>query len=123
MEELQSKLKDLQDERHNHEENILTPRKNNDLLGERTLTKKRYPELQIPDHIAEYPMSRIAKATNNYYSQNLIGEGGYGPVYKGKLDGVIVAIKLLRPHSRQGFPEFQQEVNIINTYQAIHLLV
>jgi interleukin-1 receptor-associated kinase 1 len=62
-------------------------------------------------------MPRIAKATNNFYSQNLIGEGGYGPVYKGRLGGVTVAIKLLRPHGkihgRQGFPEFQQEVNII----------
>lgn len=122
MEELQSKLKDLQDESHNHEENILSPRKKNDLLRERTLTKKRYPVLQIPDHIAEFSMSRIAKATNNFYSQNLIGEGGYGPVYKGKLGAVIVAIKLLRPHSRQGFPEFQQEVVALSRIEHPHIM-
>lgn len=57
-------------------------------------------------------MSMISKATGNFCSGNLIGEGGYGPVYKGKLGGVAVAIKLLRPHGRQGFPEYKQEVNI-----------
>uniref|UniRef100_A0ACD5YBH7 Uncharacterized protein n=1 Tax=Avena sativa TaxID=4498 RepID=A0ACD5YBH7_AVESA len=126
MEELQRRLKDLQDEGHNHEENILSPRKKNDLLRERTLLKKRYPQLQIPDHIAEFPMSRIAKATNNLYSQNLIGEGGYGPVYKGRLGGVTVAIKLLRPHGklhgRQGFPEFQQEVVVLSRIEHPHIV-
>lgn len=122
MEELQRKLKDLQDEGHNHEENILSPRKKNDLLRERTLSKQAYPELQIPDHIAEFPMSRIAKATNNFYSQNLIGEGGYGPVYKGKLGGVIVAVKLLRPHGKQGFPEFQQEVVVLSRIEHPHIV-
>ncbi|KAM0884220.1 hypothetical protein ACQ4PT_031136 [Festuca glaucescens] len=126
MEELQRKLKDLHDEGHNHDEDILSPRKQNDLPRERTLSKTRYPELQIPDHIAEFPMSRIAKATNNFYSQNLIGEGGYGPVYKGRLGGVTVAIKLLRPHGklhgRQGFPEFQQEVVVLSRIEHPHIV-
>lgn len=55
-------------------------------------------------------MSQIRKATHNLGSENIIGEGGYGPVFKGNLGGVPVAIKLLRPHGRQGFPEYQQEV-------------
>lgn len=113
MEKLQRKLKDLQDEGYNNEQTILSPRRGNVLLRERTLSKKRYPKLHIPDHIVEFPMSRIEKATNNFHSQNLIGEGGYGPVYKGKIRGVMVAIKLLRPHGTQGFPEFQQEVKIL----------
>ncbi|XP_003576877.2 U-box domain-containing protein 33 isoform X2 [Brachypodium distachyon] len=126
MEKLQRKLKDLQDESHNHEENILSPRKMIDLLRERTLSKKRYPDLQIPDHIVQFSMAHIGKATNNFYSQNLIGEGGYGPVYKGKLGGKAVAIKLLRPHGkphgRQGFPEFQQEVVVLGRIEHPHIV-
>ena len=114
MEKLQRKLKELQDEGYNYEESILSPRRKNVLLKEKMLPKQRYPELQIPEHIVQYSMSRIGKATNNFYSRNLIGEGGYGLVYKGKLGGMPVAIKLLRPHGkphgRQGFPEYQQEV-------------
>uniref|UniRef100_A0A453L9W2 RING-type E3 ubiquitin transferase n=2 Tax=Aegilops tauschii subsp. strangulata TaxID=200361 RepID=A0A453L9W2_AEGTS len=113
MEKLQRKLKELQDEGYNYEESILSPRRKNVLLKEKTLPKQRYPELQIPEHIVQYSMSHIGKATNNFYSRNLIGEGGYGLVYKGKLGGMPVAIKLLRPHGkhhgRQGFPEYQQE--------------
>jgi interleukin-1 receptor-associated kinase 1 len=114
MEKLQSKLKDLQDEGHTYEESILSPRKRNVLLKEMTLSKNRCPELQIREHIVQFSELQIGRATNNFSSQNLIGEGGYGPVYKGKLGGVPVAIKLLRPRGSQGFPEFQQEVNIIN---------
>ncbi|KAM3224521.1 hypothetical protein ACQJBY_057732 [Aegilops geniculata] len=126
MEKLQRKLKDLQDEGYNHEQSILSPRKGNVLLRERTLSKNRYPKLHIPDHISEFPMSRIEKATNNFHSKNLIGEGGYGPVYKGKLGGVIVAIKMLgphgKPHGKQGFPEFQQEVVVLSRTEHPHIV-
>ncbi|KAF7059835.1 hypothetical protein CFC21_066688 [Triticum aestivum] len=126
MEKLQRRLKELQDEGHNHEESILSPRRKNVLLMEKTLPKQRYPELQIPEHIVQYSMSRIGKATNNFYSRNLIGEGGYGLVYKGKLGGVPVAIKLLRPHGkphgRQGFPEYQQEVVVLSRVKHPHIV-
>jgi hypothetical protein len=109
MEKLQRKLKDLED---------VSPRKKNVFLKEMNLSNKGYPELQIREHVEQFSMSQIGKAANNFCSQNFIGEGGYGPVYKGKLRGVPVAIKLLRPRGRQGFPEFQQEVNIINSIRS-----
>ncbi|KAM0878666.1 hypothetical protein ACQ4PT_034736 [Festuca glaucescens] len=122
MEKLQGKLKDLQDEGHNYEENILSPRKKNVLLNEMTLSKKRCPELQIREHIVQFSVSQIGRATNNFSSQNFIGEGGYGPVYKGKLGGVPVAIKLLRPRGSQGFPEFQQEVVVLSRIEHPHIV-
>lgn len=67
-------------------------------------------------------MSMISKATGNFCSGNLIGEGGYGPVYKGKLGGVAVAIKLLRPHGRQGFPEYKQEVVVLSRMEHPHIV-
>lgn len=112
IDKLQRKLKELQEE---DDRSILSPRQKAaaaSLKKEKRLSTGRYPELQLPQHISRFSMSMISKATGNFCSGNLIGEGGYGPVYKGKLGGVAVAIKLLRPHGRQGFPEYKQEVNI-----------
>ncbi|KAF8780633.1 hypothetical protein HU200_001235 [Digitaria exilis] len=67
-------------------------------------------------------MSQIRKATHNLGSKNIIGEGGYGPVYKGNLGGMPVAIKLLRPHGKQGFPEYQQEVAMLSRLEHPHIV-
>ena len=106
---LQKKLKELQGEVHNHEEYSLLPTQTA-TSPKKCFAEPRYPELQIPEHIVQFSISQIRKATNNFHSENIIGEGGYGPVYKGDLDGMPVAIKSLRPHGTQGFSEYQQEV-------------
>ena len=57
-----------------------------------------------------YTIEEIEAATE-FFSESLkIGEGGYGPVYKGYLDHTPVAIKVLRPDAAQGRSQFQQEV-------------
>lgn len=38
-------------------------------------------------------IEEIRKATKNFSASSKIGQGGFGAVYKGKLDGVLVAIK------------------------------
>ena len=43
----------------------------------------------------EFPFEELLQATNNLSQDNLIGEGGYGKVYKGLLRYTEVAIKLL----------------------------
>ncbi|KAF0911509.1 hypothetical protein E2562_011148 [Oryza meyeriana var. granulata] len=123
IDKLQRKLKELQEE--DHEKSILSPRqKAAASLKEKGLSTPRYgyPELQLPEHISRFSMSKISKATDNFYSRNLIGEGGYGPVYKGKLGGVPVAIKLLRPHGKQGFPEYKQEVVVLSRIEHPHIV-
>ena len=110
IERLQNKLKQLQGEEHNHGERSFSPRQMAASLKRKSLSEPRYPELQIPENIEQFLMSQIEKATENFHSRNFIGEGGYGPVYKGKLGGTSVAIKLLKPRGRQGFSEYQQEV-------------
>ena len=58
----------------------------------------------------KYTIEDIEVATD-YFSNSLkIGEGGYGPVYKGSLDHTPVAIKVLRPDVSQGLKQFKQEV-------------
>ncbi|XAR49914.1 Non-specific serine/threonine protein kinase [Bertholletia excelsa] len=61
----------------------------------------------------KYSIEEIELATENFSSSLKIGEGGYGPVYKGLLDHTDVAIKVLGPNMSQGKKQFQQEVEIL----------
>ncbi|KAK7272483.1 hypothetical protein RJT34_29102 [Clitoria ternatea] len=56
-------------------------------------------------------LSTIANATSNFSVNNLLGEGGFGPVYKGALaNGQEIAVKRLSKNSGQGLDEFRNEV-------------
>ncbi|KAI3686253.1 hypothetical protein L1987_79927 [Smallanthus sonchifolius] len=68
-------------------------------------------------------LSEIVKATHNFSFNNKIGEGGYGPVYKGVLqDGKEVAVKRLSKTSNQGLDEFKNEVICISKLQHKNLV-
>nr|KAJ0192277.1 hypothetical protein LSAT_V11C800446070 [Lactuca sativa] len=70
-----------------------------------------------------FSLYRIAKATNNFSIDNQIGEGDFGPVYKGVLeDGKVVAIKRLSETSQQGHNEFQNEFICIAKLQHQNLV-
>ncbi|KAG2400428.1 U-box domain-containing protein [Vigna angularis] len=60
-----------------------------------------------------YTIEEIEMATEKFSPSNKIGEGGYGPVYKGHLDHTPVAIKILRPDAAQGMKQFNQEIKIL----------
>ncbi|KAF3447315.1 hypothetical protein FNV43_RR12500 [Rhamnella rubrinervis] len=62
----------------------------------------------------KYTIEEIEAATDKFADSLKIGEGGYGPVYKGKLDHTPVAIKVLRPDAAQGRKQFQQEVEVLS---------
>ncbi|XP_027356602.1 probable leucine-rich repeat receptor-like serine/threonine-protein kinase At3g14840 isoform X2 [Abrus precatorius] len=65
-----------------------------------------------------FTLRQIKAATNNFDKSFKIGEGGFGPVYKGVLsDGTIVAIKQLSTKSRQGNREFINEIGLISALQ------
>ncbi|KAK6946814.1 S-locus glycoprotein domain [Dillenia turbinata] len=65
----------------------------------------------------------IADATGNFASHNKLGEGGFGPVYMGKLeDGEEIAVKRLSKESKQGFDEFKNELNCIAKLQHRNLV-
>ncbi|KAL7243992.1 hypothetical protein ACSBR1_016253 [Camellia fascicularis] len=65
----------------------------------------------------------IANATNNFSISNKIGEGGFGPVYKGQLStGQVIAVKRLSENSKQGVDEFKNEVILIAKLQHRNLV-
>ncbi|KAM3351384.1 hypothetical protein ACQJBY_023395 [Aegilops geniculata] len=56
----------------------------------------------------------LAAAADGFSEANLLGQGGFGHVYKGTVNGQEVAIKKLRAGSGQGHREFRAEVDIIS---------
>ncbi|XP_062223345.1 receptor-like serine/threonine-protein kinase SD1-8 [Phragmites australis] len=65
----------------------------------------------------------ILVATDNFAAHGKIGEGGFGPVYMGKLeDGQEVAVKRLSRRSMQGVGEFKNEVKLIAKLQHRNLV-
>ncbi|WJX31942.1 receptor protein-tyrosine kinase [Trifolium repens] len=70
-----------------------------------------------------YDQATILKATNNFSFNNKLGEGGFGPVYKGiLLDGQEIAVKRLSKSSGQGSKEFKNEVILCAKLQHRNLV-
>lgn len=69
-----------------------------------------HPNLRI------FSFAELKAATKNFRSDTLLGEGGFGKVYKGWLEekpsskngsGSVIAVKKLKSESVQGFREWQ----------------
>ncbi|THG01337.1 hypothetical protein TEA_009407 [Camellia sinensis var. sinensis] len=70
-----------------------------------------------------FDLATVSSATNNFSLTNKIGEGGFGPVYRGELTtGREIAVKRLSKTSRQGFTEFKNEVILISKLQHRNLV-
>ncbi|KAM1151145.1 hypothetical protein COP2_034833 [Malus domestica] len=71
-------------------------------------------EMYVKDSMT-FSYSEIQLATNDFSKENLLGEGGYGHVYKGELkDGQQIAAKVRKEASTQGFKEFHSEVYVLS---------
>ncbi|KAD6453717.1 hypothetical protein E3N88_08423 [Mikania micrantha] len=70
-----------------------------------------------------FSFADIVTATNDFTEVNKLGQGGFGPVYKGKLsDGREIAIKRLSRTSGQGLVEFKNELILIAKLQHTNLV-
>ncbi|XP_038895960.1 G-type lectin S-receptor-like serine/threonine-protein kinase At1g11330 [Benincasa hispida] len=84
-----------------------------DMIGD----KSKFEELPLYDY------ENLAIATHNFDLSNKLGQGGFGPVYKGRLlDGQEIAIKRLSRASNQGYEEFINEVIVISKLQHRNLV-
>ncbi|KAK6797666.1 hypothetical protein RDI58_005368 [Solanum bulbocastanum] len=102
---------------------ILMRRRKRKLVNRRELVEGISME---DDSIAEslqYDFSAISAATDNFSDANKLGQGGFGPVYKGKLpNGQEVAVKRLSIDSGQGDLEFKNEVLLVARLQHRNLV-
>ncbi|XP_060209764.1 G-type lectin S-receptor-like serine/threonine-protein kinase CES101 isoform X2 [Lycium barbarum] len=86
-------------------------------------SKKRKIDKKMSHEVQLYSLDSLAMATNNFSPGNKLGEGGFGPVYKGELpDGQEVAIKRLSTSSGQGLLEFKNEILLIAKLQHTNLV-
>ncbi|RLN00785.1 proline-rich receptor-like protein kinase PERK8 [Panicum miliaceum] len=70
-----------------------------------------------------FSYEELYQITDGFSAHKLLGEGGFGSVYKGRLpDGTDVAIKRLKDDGGQGEREFQAEVEIISRVHHRHLV-
>ncbi|KAM0944267.1 putative protein kinase RLK-Pelle-PERK-1 family [Dioscorea sansibarensis] len=81
------------------------------------------PEPELGNSKSLFTYEELYEFTGGFSNQNLLGEGGFGCVYKGCLpDGREVAVKQLKVGGAQGEREFQAEVEIISRIHHRHLV-
>ncbi|CAL0330634.1 unnamed protein product [Lupinus luteus] len=76
-------------------------------------------------HLKAFRFNELKNATRNFLSDSLIGQGGFGNVYKGWIDGItlgaarpggsemVVAVKKLKAEGFQGHKEWLSELNYL----------
>ncbi|KAH9747521.1 non-specific serine/threonine protein kinase [Citrus sinensis] len=70
-----------------------------------------------------FSYAELRSATQDFDPSNKLGEGGYGPVYKGTLsDGRVIAVKQLSIASHQGKNQFVNEIATISAVQHRNLV-
>ncbi|KAL0293826.1 UNVERIFIED_CONTAM: Class V chitinase [Sesamum radiatum] len=78
---------------------------------------KEWSNLQV------FSFAQIAAATDNFSCENKLGEGGFGPVYKGELDnGLQIATKRRSKGSTQGTEELKNELALTTRLQHVNLV-
>ncbi|KAD5803518.1 hypothetical protein R6Q59_024283 [Mikania micrantha] len=78
--------------------------------------------LPIPINLKAFSLNDLKAATKNFRPDSLLGEGGFGQVFKGWVDettlapakpgtGLVVAVKILKADSSQGHREWLTELD------------
>ncbi|KAJ4703333.1 G-type lectin S-receptor-like serine/threonine-protein kinase [Melia azedarach] len=95
-------------------------------LDECQTYNKLSPEIMNPSKLQDLTLinfEELATATNGFHLKNKLGQGGFGPVYMGKLqDGQEIAVKRLSRESGQGLDEFMNEIMVISKLQHRNLV-
>jgi len=66
----------------------------------------------------QFSFETLVAATKNFHPDHKLGQGGFGPVFKGKLeDGREIAVKQLSQSSSQGKKEFTNEAKLLARVQ------
>ncbi|XXG68665.1 hypothetical protein AAC387_Pa06g1701 [Persea americana] len=77
----------------------------------------------MDSRINAFSYRELKTATEGFSPANKLGQGGFGPVYKGTIpDGRLVAVKQLSVASQQGKNQFVAEIAIISAVQHRNLV-
>ncbi|KAL9383216.1 hypothetical protein Peur_023539 [Populus x canadensis] len=94
-------------------------RKMKDILETSQNNKGKEEDLELP----LFDISTMSRATDDFSAANILGQGGFGTVYKGILkDGQEIAVKRLSKTSKQGLDELKNEIKHIVKLQHRNLV-
>lgn len=75
-----------------------------------------YGQILPSSNLREFSLAELKAATKNFRAESMLGEGGFGKVYKGWLEEkgygkkgnlMVIAVKKLKSDSLQGIEEWQ----------------
>ncbi|KDP38868.1 hypothetical protein JCGZ_05025 [Jatropha curcas] len=86
-------------------------------------TKERPPDMLLRS-FQSLSYNRILKATNGFSSENLLGVGSFGAVYKGNLEenGALIAIKVINLQQQGGLKSFMAECKVLQNIRHRNLV-
>ncbi|GMJ14482.1 hypothetical protein HRI_005117400 [Hibiscus trionum] len=72
----------------------------------------------------KFSLNELARATSDFSTENKLGEGGFGSVYRGFLRDLdtYIAVKRVSKASKQGIKEYASEVKIISRLRHKNLV-
>ncbi|XP_061340578.1 probable serine/threonine-protein kinase PBL9 isoform X1 [Gastrolobium bilobum] len=84
-------------------------------------------------NLKSFTLAELKTATRNFRPDSVLGEGGFGSVFKGWIDenslaaarpgtGIVIAVKRLNQESYQGHREWLAEVNFLGQFSHPHLV-
>ncbi|KAL3619806.1 putative serine/threonine-protein kinase pix13 [Castilleja foliolosa] len=88
---------------------------------------------EVPKNLKVFTLAELKRATRNFRPDTVLGEGGFGRVFKGYVDdktlapskvgvGMPVAVKKSDPDSEQGLKEWQAEVQFLGKFSHPNLV-
>ncbi|KAM0953410.1 putative protein kinase RLK-Pelle-RLCK-IV family [Dioscorea sansibarensis] len=88
-------------------------------------TKPSYSTSDPSQETTAFSIAEIYKATGNFSADNIIGQGGTGQVYKGKLrDGTLIAVKRAKRnmYDKRLSKEFKNEIQTLSKVEHLNLV-
>ncbi|XP_004487006.1 probable serine/threonine-protein kinase PBL9 [Cicer arietinum] len=96
-------------------------------------TPRSEGEILQSSNLKSYTLAELKAATRNFRPDSVLGEGGFGSVFKGWIDenslaatkpgtGIVIAVKRLNQDGCQGHREWLAEVNYLGQFSHPHLV-